>query len=120
MNPIGILGAAFRLRDGERDLSATWLEHCGDARPANVHAAVNIIRKSSISPTAKSGFAIGQVEPISAACLTHGAKLRIIHEPEDDNVAHAAVHRWPEDDDQLYEEIAADIWNELVLNSSVP
>jgi hypothetical protein len=45
--------------------------------------------------------------------------VRIVHEPEDDNKAHAAVRRIPRDDELLLEQLASEAWAEVVLNSAI-
>jgi hypothetical protein len=117
--PIGILGAAFKLRDGEEYLSTTWLEYFAGSKGQQITAAVQAIRASQVDVRPKSGFAIGRVDAIAATCAERGHSIRIIHEPEDDNKAHAAVRRMPRDDDQLLELLAAESWCELILNTAV-
>lgn len=119
-NVDGILGAAFRLRDDEKALSATWLEYFPGERPAQVTAAVQAIRASTLKVGSKSGFAVGEVGAIKAACASRGHKIRIVHEPEDDNKAHVAVRQIPRDDAQLLELLATEAWAELVMNAQIP
>jgi hypothetical protein len=59
---------------------------------------------------------------IKDACLADNQKykIRIIHEPEDDNQGHTALRGWPRESDLLLELIAEEVWNETVLNSAVP
>jgi len=47
-------------------------------------------------------------------------RIRIIHEPEDDNKAHTALRGWPRDNDPLLDLLAEDTWSETVLNKDVP
>ena len=119
---IGVLGAAFRLRESEEYLSATWAEYFASARPEFIVAAAMAIRASNVTVTPRSGFAIGNVGKIKETCLANERKhkVRIIHEEEDDNKAHTALRQWPRDNDPLLELIAADVWNEVVLNRDVP
>jgi len=119
---VGVLGAAFRLREGEDYLSATWMEFFAGSRQDQITKAVQAIRASDLKPTFKSGFAIGLVEEICSACESHRRRysLRIIHEPQNDNEAHAAVRGWPRYEDELLELIADDVWNKVVLNRNIP
>jgi hypothetical protein len=121
-NVIGVLGAAFRLRDGEDYLSATWAEYFPGAHPQCIEAAVKAIRKSNIAVSVRSGFAIGNVGSIKDACLADRQKhkIRIIHEAEDDNPAHTAVRGWPRENDPLLQLLAEEIWCEVVLNANIP
>ena len=118
-NPIGILGAAFKLRDGELYLSTTWLEYFTGPRSDQITAAIQAVRASRLSVSAKSGFAIGRIGAIATTCAEHRHSIRIIHEPEDDNHAHAAVRRMPRNDDELLDILAAESWSELILNADV-
>jgi hypothetical protein len=119
-NVLGVLGIAFKLRETEDYLSATWLEFFG-GRPGCVETAIKAIRSSAIDVKTKSGFAIGKVEQIKSACEANERrhKIRVIHEEEDDNKAHAALRAWPRDNDTLLDLIADDVWNELVLNKDI-
>lgn len=119
---VGVLGAAFRLRNEETYLSATWLEYFKQpTREANIESAVKAVRASKIDVRPKSGFAIGNVGEVKEICLRNSRRrIRIIHEPEDDNKAHTALRGWPSDDNDLLELIAEDIWSEVILNVDVP
>lgn len=122
-NVIGILGAAFRLRDEEDYLSATWAEFFpGATHQDRVIATVQAIRSSTIDVRPKSGFAVGCVSQIRQACLNDPKryKIRFIHEAEPDNPAHAALRGWPKDNDDLLNLIAEEVWCDAVLNVNVP
>jgi hypothetical protein len=118
-NVLGLLAEAFRRRPGEKYLSSTWLEYFEGNREQQLCLAVQTIR-SSLSVGKKSGFAIGNVQKLSLVCAERNHKIRIVHEPEDDNAAHVAVRRIPSDDEGLLELLAAEMWAELVLNTDVP
>lgn len=120
-NVLGVLATAFKLRDGERELSATWLEFFENvgARAAQVTAAITALRKSKLKPGAKSGYVFGLVGRISEAANRDGTKIRILHERTDDNHAHVAIHRWPKENEDLFELLADEVWNDLVLNKDV-
>jgi hypothetical protein len=119
-NVVGVLGEAFQLRPAEQWLSTTWLEYFEGDRSAQVVGAVQAIRASDLSPGGKSGFAIGNVNSISEACIVRTQrKIRIVHEPVDDNKAHVSIRQFPRDDTELLEVLAAGAWSELVLNKDV-
>src|SRR4051812_26600343 len=88
-NVIGVLGAAFRLRDEEDYLSATWAEFFPGDYDSRIAAAVRGVRASKIKVTPRSGFAIGVVSAIKETCLNDPRqhRVRVIHEAEDDNPA---------------------------------
>ena len=118
-NVLGVLGEAFRLRETEKGLSVTWLEYFEGDRPAQVIKSVKAIRASNLRPGGKSGFAIGEIAAVTTACAERKHKIRVVHEPEDDNKAHASVRRLPRDDLELLELLATTAWSELVLNADV-
>lgn len=118
-NVCGVLSVAFRLREGEEYLSATWLEHFGEQVPANLHLAVAAIR-NSMNVGAKSGFALGIAKMIGDGSERCNCKIRIVHEPEDTNTGHTAVRRWPTDNQDLFDLMADEVWNTLHLNAAIP
>jgi hypothetical protein len=117
-----VLGAAFKLRDAETYLSATWAEFfAAGSRQACVIAAIKAIRTSQIVVRPRSGFAVGNVQRVKDTCLADKQKhkIRVIHEPQTDNSGHAALHGWPHDNDPLLELLAEDAWSETILNKDV-
>jgi hypothetical protein len=122
-NVIGVLGVAFRLREGEDYLSATWAEFFNDStHKARVSSAVKAIRASKVDVRPRSGFAIGNVGGVKSTCLADKRKhrIRVIHEAMDDNPAHAALRLWPHDNDALLDLLAEGEWSATVLNKDVP
>jgi hypothetical protein len=121
-NVLGVLGAAFRLRDTETYLSATWAEFHPGPRDDCITAAIKTIRNSRIDVRPRSGFAVGNVKRVKDTRLADKGKhkIRIIHEREEDNAAHTALRGWPRDNDPLFELLAEDAWAETILNKDVP
>ena len=121
-NVIGVLGAAFRLRDGEDYLSATWAEFFRGTHNERVSLAVKAIRASKVDVKPRSGFAVGNVGRVKSTCLADERKhkIRVIHEKTDDNQAHTALRFWPRDNEQLLELLAESEWSTTVLNKDVP
>ncbi|PZV34337.1 hypothetical protein [Mesorhizobium kowhaii] len=117
---IGILPEAFAMRDVDSYLSATWLEHFAGSDQQKVTAAVHTLRNSSLKISPKSGFARGKAGDIRTACSARGHSVRIVHEPEPDNDAHAAVRRYPRDELELYEVLATGAWSHWFLNADIP
>ncbi|MGH8548359.1 MAG: hypothetical protein ACRERU_07125 [Methylococcales bacterium] len=117
---IGILAEAFKMRDSDKSLSTTWLEYFPGLREDQIHAAVRAIRESKLEVKPKSGFAIGRVGDIQAECAACRYKVRIVHEPEDDNKAQVAVKSLPRDDMELFEQLAIGAWSDWILNKNVP
>jgi hypothetical protein len=120
-NVIGVLGAAFRLRDDEEYLSATWAEFFSGSYDDRICAAVRAIRASSMKVSPRSGFAVGVVAAIKDKCLNDQRphRVRIIHEADDDNPAHTALRGWPRDHDELLDLLAEEVWCDTVLNVAV-
>jgi len=121
-NVIGVLGAAFRLRADEEYLSGTWAEYfAGSSHAESVAAAVRAVRASKLVVSPRSGFATGNVDHIKEICLADKGKhkIRIIHEPEDDNKAHTALRGWPRDNEDLLNALADGAWSSFVLNKDI-
>lgn len=117
---VGVRGDAFRLRESETYLSATWAEfHKQPSHQDNVRASVHTIRKS-MKVGKNSAYAVGKVSAIDQASKAAGKKVRFVHEPEQNNSAHVALRGWPSDDLELFEHLAMHEWSTLVLNSQVP
>jgi hypothetical protein len=116
---IGVLGEAFKMRDSDKSLSVTWIEYFPGDRSEQIAESVQAIRASKLAVKPKSGFAVGQVGAIQRQCSARNYKIRIFHEPEDDNAAHAAVKSLPRDDMELLEELASGAWSECVLNKDI-
>ena len=109
----GCFPQAFELKDGEDDLSVNWLEYFDGTEPDQLAAtACAISRVRAVRPS--HAFAIGNVGEIKAACFDYDLKVRIIHEPDGGNDAHAAVHRYRDDEIELLELLAQEIWSRFV------
>jgi hypothetical protein len=121
-NVIGVLGSAFKLRDNEQYLSATWAEFFPGPHADCIVAAIKVIRNSRMQVKPRSGFAVGNVRRVKDTCVADEKKhkIRVIHEPEADNTAHTALRGWPRDNDPLLELLAEDAWSETILNKNVP
>jgi hypothetical protein len=127
-NVIGILGEAFKMRENEKYLSATLLEHFSGTQKEQIDLAIKEVRKYyNVKP--KNGFAIGKVQNIKDVCIEkRNLKIRIVSFPTNTtaldgepykNESHVAVHSLPADDMELLELLATEAWSHLVLNSSV-
>ena len=117
---VGVLGEAFKMRAVDDYLSSTSLEYFSGERQEQIVAAARAMRASKLTISPKSAFIVGNVGKIAAIALSREYTLRILHEPEDDNKAHVAVRRFPRDDMELFELLASDGWNDVVLNSAIP
>lgn len=117
-NVIGFLAEAFELRQNEQELSLNWLEYFDGTHEERSRASVEVFRNTR-TVGKKSAFGIGNVGKIKEACSANGARVRIVYDPEDNNLAHSVIRRLPRDDLGLLEALAADCFIELVLNADV-
>lgn len=121
-NVLGVLGVAFRLREDEEYLSATWCEFFEGSHDDCISKSVAAIRASRIDVKPRSGFAVGNVQAIGECCASHKkrSRIRFLHEETDDNPAHAALRGWPADNDDLLDILADDVWSRTILNKDIP
>jgi hypothetical protein len=118
---VGVLGDAFKLRDADDgELSSTWVEYFAGSPVEKIESAVKAMRASKLEIRAKSGFVIGKVQAIAKLANDKGYKIRVLHEPEDDNKAHVSIRRWPNEDMEFFELLAAEAWSQLIMNSDIP
>lgn len=103
-SPTWLMPDAFKLRDDETYLSLTWVEFFEGTHDSQIRAAVAEFRKG-IGIRQNGAFGMATAGAIRAAgnSVTPAHQLRILHEPEDLNRAHVAVHRYPRDNAQLRE-----------------
>ena len=118
---------AFELRADEEYLSVTWLQLFGADRLTHLPLAAEAFRKSLTSQklSGKGVFAIAGVGALSAACEMHGANVRILQEPEDQNPGHVAVRRFPAEAADLHVYLATELFVERytyheVSNGNLP
>jgi uroporphyrinogen-III decarboxylase len=128
-NVLGVLGSAFKLRDGENYLSVTRIEHFSGSYIQNVHDSIREIRKYyNVKP--KSHFSVGNVSRIKALYENQQKKpVRIVSYPTKttlikdgstyNNKSHAAVFNLEQNDDELLELLAEEVWCDLHANNSV-
>jgi hypothetical protein len=112
---VGCFPHAFELRGDEEYLSASWLEYFpGSTHERTVAVVAAVARARTVKPS--HGFAIGNVGAIKEACGAFGLKIRVIHEPSDDNPnpAYTAIRRYKSDALELLELLAADAWSRVV------
>jgi hypothetical protein len=118
-NVLGCLPQAFESRPDEEYLSVNWIEYEGGDWETRIRISVWAIRRNrNVGP--KSAFAIGEAGNIKATCLTGGTKVRITHEPLEDNPGHAGIRRLPKDDLFLLSLLADDAFSDLIANADIP
>ena len=107
-NVIGILHQALEHREDETYLSVTWVEHFDvEYETGFLKAAEAISRQLTVKK--KDGFSTAQVQQFFNLCAQKGAKVRILHEADNDNnTGHAAIRRLPREDIELLDLLAAE------------
>jgi hypothetical protein len=109
----GIFPQAFLLYPKDDGyLSACWLEFFAGSHLACIAAVAAFIGKTR-KVTAKQAFACGRVSDIKEACAEYGQKIRVVHEPDDDNLACTAIRRYQSDNVELLELLATEAWSHV-------
>ena len=106
-NPIGILGAAFQLRENEEGLSVNWLERVSDDPSQQAIETIRLI-SCQRKVGSKARLAILNVGSTHQIALARNRKIRIIHAPIDGNEPHSEIRQFPDDDSQLLDMLATD------------
>lgn len=110
-NVLGVLPGAFSLRDNEDYLSAAWLNYFDGEYEAQKSCVIKDLR-SARTAGPKARYWIARVKDVTSLMEANGVRIRVIHEPMDNMYSHAALRRWPRDD-ELLEILAADVVCEL-------
>jgi hypothetical protein len=120
---IGCFPQAFELREAsehreaERDLSVSWLEFFAGSKTERLQQVRN---HAEMTLRPNHGFACLNVGEIHQTCKSVSVKVRIIHEPTRGNPAHAAIHRYPRDHDELFAILANIASQDLTLARDIP
>lgn len=114
----GVLNSAFRIRESDDGgLSLTWVEHYGAKSTATyAHAAARFrdsLDSRKLGP--KSAFAIGQAGETREVSRSHGKQVRIVHSPDGPNTGHVELRRFTDEDLQLLDTLAIEVYREHVL-----
>lgn len=119
-NVLGVLPQAFRRREAEEYLSATWLEHfAADYEEGLAKASAAIRRQLTVKP--RDGFTVGHITKIVEICDTFSVNVRILHEPEPpENTGHCAIHGLPRDDLYLFSVLADDAFTDTRVAGTLP
>lgn len=109
----GIFPQAFVLHPKDDGyLSASWLEYFAGLHIHCIAAVAAFLGKTR-NVTAKQAFACGRVGDVKEACRQFGQKIRVIHEPDEDNLAYTAIRRYQSDNLELLELLATDVWSRV-------
>jgi hypothetical protein len=107
----GIFPQAFELLPKDDGyLSASWLEFFAGPYISQIAAIAATLGRTR-NVTAKQAFACGRVGDIKQACGEYGLKVRVIHEPDDDNPAYTAIRRYQSDNHELLDLLASEAWS---------
>jgi hypothetical protein len=110
---VGCFPQAFQLRDGEKYLSASWLEFFEGTKSERIKQTVAACGKTR---TVRSGhgFAIGNVKEIKMACQGFRQRINVVHESDKGNPAYVAVRNYRSDDIGLLDLLAAEAWADVI------
>ena len=109
---IGTLPDAFRHREDEAYLSATWLEHFSSVYEDGFRAAANAVR-SQLTVKPRDGFTVGKVEDVRSVASRFDAKVRVLHEPEPpNNIGHCAIRGLTRSELDVLDALAAEAFTD--------
>jgi hypothetical protein len=116
----GIFPQAFELKEKDDGyLSACWREFFGGAKLSQLAGIAAFLGKTR-KVTGKQAFACGRVGDVREACLEHGQKIRVTHEPDpEENLAYAAIRRYQSDNMELLDLLATEAWRDITHSRDV-
>ncbi len=105
-------------------MSVTWVEYFGPFGIAAKKAAAIAFRESQPSKKigAKAVFATGNVQRILDAGSAFSKALRVVHDPVSDNRGHSEVRHFEDDELELLDLLASDVFSDInhVANLGLP
>lgn len=113
---IGIFPQAFVLRGDEDNLSVSWLEHFSGSKNERMK---QVRDHAELTLKPRSGLAVLNVGELKGACEACNVKVRVIHEPTSENPAHAGIHRYPREHNELFPLLANIAAADLTLNRDI-
>ena len=118
-NVLGILPQALELRDGEKFLSVTWLEHFDTRYERGFILAAEAIR-CQLTVKRNDGFSTSEVRAFCDSCERCGEKVRVLHEAVNpENPGHVAIRRFPRDNLDLLDLLASEAFLDTRVASSI-
>jgi len=99
----GCFPDAFKMRDDENELSASWLEHFSGNRQEQLQKSALAIEACGLTLKPSSGLAVLNVGAIHAAGEQCSVKVRVLHEPASNNPnpAYSTIRQLPRDNLEL-------------------
>ena len=124
-NVLGFNPDAFQLRPDENSdngwetsLSLNWLEFFQDP-DTRLRDCVWAMRKTRKVGT-KSRYAIANVLKIKEICAARDVKVRIVHEPRDEDKSHSGIRRLPPEDMKLFAALAEEAFTGMICEIDIP
>lgn len=117
--PISVFGDAFALREGETYLSAGWVEYFQGERFNQLSQLRNTMTATR-EIKRRDGFAVMNVGKVVEAGRTRSVRVRVLHEPNADNPAYAAIRGILRDHQEFLEALATETVVDLVLSEALP
>jgi hypothetical protein len=68
---------------------------------------------------AQGCFAVGNAGQTKAACLARDKKIRLVHAPDGPNTGHVEIRQFSDEDQQLLEILADEVFTEHVFVASL-
>ncbi len=115
--PTMVFPQAFELREDEEYLSLTSIQLHDLDRAIGLVAGVHAIQESTVSKklSRTSAVSIGLNRSMKSACKEHGHNVRVLEHPEDENIGHVGVRRYPRDEIELFEVLSEDVFSDRHL-----
>jgi hypothetical protein len=107
---------AFELRQNEQYLSSNWLEYFAGTLVECVAAIACSMGKTRTIKNSHA-FMVGNVGDVKAACNEYNCKVRVIHEPNDDNPAYVAVRNYRSAEMSLLMLLATEAWAHHIVDA---
>jgi hypothetical protein len=121
-DPVGeFLPEAFELKEDENGLSVNWLECFGGDMSSNIKESIDVFRRTRRIGKS-SAYGVASVGVIQKICTEFGfVKVRVLHDPEDDNESHTLIIRLPTFDNiKLYQSLAKNAFGECIYEKDFP
>jgi hypothetical protein len=105
----GCFPEAFLMRDNEGELSVSWLEYFQAERRVQLEMTAAAMKACGLTIRSKDGLAVANVGAIKEVCGQFDVKVRVLHEPAEDNPnpAYASIRHLPRDNHGLLALIAS-------------
>ena len=118
---VGVYPEAFKHRDDEEYLSATWIEHFDSDYEVGFIMAAEAIRRQLPNIKPKAGLVASRAGDIREVPKRFGLKVRVLHEPDPPrNSGYCAIRRLRGAELDVLEALAVEAVREVRLSKDVP